>query len=67
MQDYDKAITFYEEGMINGDKLLAAYYGKAEQSLSYGDLDTAGRYFGFAGDHKDSAVRVLEVYYIAGE
>lgn len=67
IKDYDNAIVFYEEAMISGDKLLAAYYGKAEKCLASGDLDTAGQYFRFAGDYKDSAVRVLEVYYSAGK
>ena len=65
--DFDNAITYYEQAEVAGDKLFAAYYGKAEQCLASGDLDMAGSYFGLAGNYKDSAVRVLEVYYSAGQ
>lgn len=65
--DFDNAIAYYEKALIQGDKLYSAYYGKAEQSLENGELDTAGAYFGLAGNYKDSAVRVLEVYYSAGK
>jgi len=64
--DYDNAITYYEQGMISGDKLYDAYYNKAEQSLANGEYDVAGAYFGYAGSYKDAAIRSLEVYYSAG-
>ena len=66
-KDFDNAIIYYEQAQIGGDKLNAAYYGKAEQSFADGDLDTAGLYFGYAGNYKDAAVRVLEVFYSAGQ
>ncbi len=66
--DYDNAIIYYENCEIDlGDKLLDAYYQKADQSLKKGELDEASKYFGMAGDYKDSAMRVLEVSYSAGQ
>lgn len=66
-EDFDNAIVFYEQAGIRGEKINAAYYGKAEQCLADGNLDEAGKYFNFAGNYKDSAVRVLEVFYTAGQ
>jgi len=66
-KDFDNAIIYYTQAQVGGDKLNAAYYGKAEQCLKNDDLDTAGLYFGYAGDYKDSAIRVLEVFYTAGQ
>ncbi|MHB1154017.1 MAG: zinc-ribbon domain-containing protein [Eubacteriales bacterium] len=66
-KDYDNAIIYYEYTQISGDKLNTAYYGKAEQSFAEGDFDTASLYFDYAGNYKDSAVRVLEVFYSAGQ
>ena len=66
-KDFDNAIIFYEQAQIKGEKINAAYYGKAEQSLDVGNLDEAGLYFNLAGNYKDAAVRVLEVFYTAGQ
>ncbi|MBR5309430.1 MAG: tetratricopeptide repeat protein [Clostridia bacterium] len=65
--DYENAIIYYKKAEIFGDKLSAAYYEKAEQNLAGGNLNAAAQCFGYAGNYKDSNIRVLEVYYITGK
>lgn len=64
---FDKAITYYKEGEVLGEKLKRAYYLKAEKYLSVGSIDIAIDSFENAKPYKDSAERIQKIYYEQGQ
>lgn len=65
-QNYDEAIQFYQYSDSAGDKLLEAYYKKAEDALNREDFETAATYYSQTNGYKDSVEKMKECYYKAG-